>query len=82
MPNYFPLFLFFLVSLFYDIKFYKIIKLIKVPTHLINVPTHKLGKTLDLLLTDKPGLMSGVLISDFKKPCQSDHLCVSFSSLV
>ena len=46
---------------------------------LINVPTHKLGNTLDLVLTDKPGLISDVLISDFKKPCQSDHFCVSFS---
>ena len=47
---------------------------------LINVPTHKLGNTLDLVLTDKRGLISDLLIPDFKKPCQSDHFCVCLIS--
>ena len=46
---------------------------------LINVPTHKLGKMLDLVLTDKPGLISNLSVSDFELPCYSDHFCVSFS---
>ena len=46
---------------------------------LINGPTHKFGKTLDLVLTDKPGLISNPSVSDSKLPCFSDHFCVSFN---
>ena len=46
---------------------------------LIHVPTHKLGNTLDLVLTDKPGLVSNKIVTEDKVPCQSDHFCVSFS---
>ena len=46
---------------------------------LVNVPTHKHGNLLDLILTDKPGLISKTSVSDYKLPCYSDHFCVSFS---
>ena len=46
---------------------------------LINEPTHKLGNTLDLVLTDKSGLIANRSVSDCKLPCKSDHFCVSFS---
>ena len=46
---------------------------------LINVPTHKHGNTLDLVLTDKPALISNKFVSEEKMPCKSDHFCVSFN---
>ena len=46
---------------------------------LINCPTHLKGNILDLLLTDKPALMSDITVSDTHIPCKSDHYCLSFS---
>ena len=45
---------------------------------LINEPTHIHGNTLDLLLTDKYSLISGINVSDSILPCESDHFCLSF----
>ena len=46
---------------------------------LINVPTHTRGNILDLLLTDKPVLISDLAVSDKNLPCKSDHFSVSFN---
>ena len=46
---------------------------------LISVPTHIKGNTLDLLLTDRSGLISDVDVSDSSLPCKSDHFCLNFN---
>ena len=46
---------------------------------LITGPTHEKGNILDLLLADKPALISDVDVSDSNLPCKSDHFCLSFS---
>ena len=46
---------------------------------LVNIPTHIKGNILDLLLTDKPALISDIIMSDTHIPCKSDHYCLSFS---
>ena len=45
---------------------------------LVSVPTHTKGNTLDLLLTDKPALISDVSVSGSDLPCKSDHFCLNF----
>ena len=45
---------------------------------LINEPTHIRGNLLDLLLTDKSSLISGITVSDTILPCKSDHFCLTF----
>ena len=47
--------------------------------HLISVPTHSKGNILDLLLTDKPALISDIVVSDSNLPCKSDHFCLNFN---
>ena len=34
---------------------------------------------LDLLLTDKPALITGIDVSSSNLPCKSDHFCLNFS---
>ena len=46
---------------------------------LITSPTHSGGNILDLVLTDKPHLISNVRISEHNIPCKSDHSAVSFT---
>ncbi len=45
---------------------------------LVNDPTHTKGNILDLLLTDRPQLVSDLNVSDSNLPCKSDHFAVSF----
>ena len=45
---------------------------------LVNCPTHTRGNLLDVVLTDKSQLISGLNVSDIKKPCKSDHYTVNF----
>ena len=44
----------------------------------VKTPTHNKGNILDLLLTDKTQLISNVKVSDFNKPCKSDHFNLTF----
>ena len=44
----------------------------------IRTPTHIKGNTLDLVLTDKPQLLSNVKATELDKPCKSDHYNVTF----
>ena len=46
---------------------------------LIKVPTHTRGNILDIILTDKPALISDLTVSDKNLPCKSDHFSVSFN---
>ena len=46
---------------------------------LINEPTHKLGNTLHLLLTDDPRLISNVNVNDCWSLCKSDHFPITFN---
>jgi len=46
---------------------------------LITSPTHSGGNVLDLVLTDKPHLVSNIQISEHNNPCKSDHFAVSFT---
>ena len=45
---------------------------------MISSPTHYLGNTLDVLLTDHPSLVSNVLIHDRNDFMKSDHMFISF----
>ena len=45
---------------------------------LINEPTHKLGNTLDLLLTDDPSLISNINVNGSWHLCKSDHFPLNF----
>ena len=45
---------------------------------IINEPTHKLGNTLDLILTDDPRLISGVNVNSGWNLCKSDHFPITF----
>ena len=46
---------------------------------LITIPTHTGGNILDLVLTDKPDLISNIQVSEHNTPCKSDHFAVSFT---
>ena len=46
---------------------------------LVNSSTHRLGKILDLVLTDKSGLISDVNVNEDNLPCKSDHFSVCFN---
>ena len=46
---------------------------------LINEPTHKDGKTLDLLLTNKPELITNVEVLPRNMICNSDHFGIKFN---
>ena len=48
-------------------------------TQLINKPTHESGKTLDLLLTDSPQLISAIHVQEQYEICSSDHFGISFN---
>ena len=45
---------------------------------LVNFPTHTGGNILDLVVTDKPHLISDLEISCESMPCKSDHSTISF----
>ena len=45
---------------------------------LVNCPTHSGGNILDLVLSDKPQLISDLNVSGDNMPCKSDHYAVSF----
>ena len=47
-------------------------------TSMVNTRTHKAGNILDLILTNRPDLVSGVSIEP-DRLCSSDHYTVSFS---
>ena len=44
---------------------------------LVNCPTHNGGNILDLIVTDKPHLISDIEISCESMPCKSDHTTIS-----
>ena len=48
-------------------------------SQLINQPTHKLGNTLDLLLTDCPDIISGVKVLESSEFINSDHSAITFT---
>ena len=50
-------------------------------SQLIKEPTHYLGNVLDILLTDKPGIISSLKIGDHKEDVTSDHFTISFHVL-
>ena len=50
-------------------------------TQLIKQPTHYLGNLLDILLTDKPNIISSLNIGDHKEDVSSDHIPISFNVL-
>ena len=50
-------------------------------TQLIKQPTHYLGNVLDILLTDKPSIISNLNIGDHKEDVSSDHFPISFHVL-
>ena len=45
---------------------------------MISEPTHYLGKTLDMLLTDSPHVVSNVKILNHKEHIKSDHFAINF----
>ena len=45
---------------------------------MISEPTHYLGKTLDILLTDSPHVVSNVKILDHNEHIKSDHFAINF----
>ena len=45
---------------------------------LVSYPTHDKGKILDLILTDKPGLVKDINIFNQHTVCQSDHFGITF----
>ena len=47
-------------------------------TQLIHWPTHAKGKTLDLLLTNDPHLISNVCIHEHNSICKSDHYPITY----
>ena len=50
-------------------------------TQLIKQSTHYLGNLLDILLTDKPNIISNLNIGDHKEDVSSDHFPISFNVL-
>ena len=50
-------------------------------TQLIKQPTHYLGNLLDILLTDKPNIISNLNIGDHKEDVSLDHFPISFNVL-
>ena len=50
-------------------------------TQMISQPTHYLGNVLDILLTDKPSIISNLNIGDHKEVVSSDHYPISFHVL-
>ena len=48
-------------------------------SQLINQPTHELGNTLDLLLTDYPAIISDVKVCELNECVKSDHAALCFS---
>ena len=50
-------------------------------TQLIKQPTHYLGNLLDILLTDKPNIISNLNIGDHKEDVSLDHFPLSFNVL-
>ena len=56
------------IDLFHDLNF----------DQLINCPTHKDGKTLDLLLTNQSNLVTDINVQPSGFVCKSDHNSISF----
>ena len=56
------------IDLFQDINF----------EQLITCPTHKDGKTLDLLLTNNQSIISDLDVNSPDTPCTSDHMSIQF----
>ena len=50
-------------------------------TQLIKQPTHYLSNLLDILLTDKPNIISNLNIGDHQEDVSSDHFPISFHVL-
>ena len=50
-------------------------------TQMISQPTHYLGNVLDMLLTDKPSIISNLNIGGHKEVVSSDHYPISFHVL-
>ena len=47
-------------------------------TQLINLPTHYLGNTLDILLCNTPSAISNIIIGDYNEHIRSDHFAITF----
>ena len=47
-------------------------------TQLINLPTHYLGSTLDILLCNTPSTISYIIIGDYNEHIKSDHFAITF----
>ena len=45
---------------------------------LIETPTHKDDKTLDLLLTNSPQIISNIVVKSCNEVCKSDHFAIEF----
>ena len=56
------------INLFNDLNF----------EQLINVPTHKAGNTLDLLLCNHPSIISDIEVLPLGSVCNSDHCSINF----
>ena len=50
-------------------------------SQLVKEPTHYLGNILDILLTDKPGIIYSLKIGDHKENVTSDHFTINFHVL-
>ena len=47
-------------------------------SQLITSPTHCLGNTLDILLSDKPGTVRNITVKDHNENIKSDHFAITF----
>ena len=45
---------------------------------LIETPTHKEGKILELLLTNSPQIISNIVVKSCDEVCKSDHFAIEF----
>ena len=47
-------------------------------SQLITTPTHCLGNTLDILLSDKPSTVGNITVKDHNESIKSDHFAITF----
>ena len=47
-------------------------------SQLVTIPTHYLGNTLDILLSDKPSTISNIAVKDHNEIIKSDHFAITF----
>ena len=47
-------------------------------SQLVTIPTHYLGNTLDILLSDKPSTIGNIAVKDHNEIIKSDHFAITF----